>query len=244
MSIAHAVAVSSSERRSSARHPRALKVKWRVLGARDYSYAAAMLHNVSTTGLALLFDETFPAGTVLIVQLEGVAEKYAEPMLLRVEWSTQQKNKKWQVGCSFSCPLSEDDLKALLESARKFVPPAAAPVEPVTKETAVVDPFLAGSAGERRGSVRRKRSSVTVFVSRSEGAREIEGAVVERSLSGLGIMVPAPFTRGSVLRVRLQHANVPPFQVQVRNCRQQGKQWILGCHFTQTPPANVMLFLG
>jgi hypothetical protein len=163
---------------------------------------------------------------------------------MRVEWSTQQKNKKWQVGCSFSSPFSGEDLRAMLESALKFVAPPAPPVDKSASKEQVMDPFLSGSAGERRGAVRRKRSSVAVFVSRSEGAREIEGAVVERSLSGLGIVVPAPFTRGTTLRVRIQHGNVASVTALVRNCRQQGKQWILGCQFTQQPPANVIMLLG
>src|SRR6516225_5637896 len=197
MSTTSSVAVSTSERRSGVRQPRALVVKWRILGARDYSYATTLIQNISTTGLALTFEETFQAGSVLIVQLEGVAEKYAEPMLTRVEWSTQQKNKKWQVGCSFFSPLSAEDLRALLDSARTFVP-APVPAKPIASE--IVDPFVAGSAGERRSAVRHERSSVAVFLSRSEGARAIEGAVVERSLTGLGILVPAPFTRGTVLK--------------------------------------------
>jgi hypothetical protein len=200
-----------------------------------------LIQNISTTGLALTFEETFQAGSVLIVQLEGVAEKYAEPMLTRVEWSTQQKNKKWQVGCSFFSPLSAEDLRALLDSARTFVP-APVPAKPIASE--IVDPFVAGSAGERRSAVRHERSSVAVFLSRSEGARAIEGAVVERSLTGLGILVPAPFTRGTVLKLRIQHSDVAAISVLVRNCRQHGKQWFLGCQFTQAPPANVIMLLG
>jgi hypothetical protein len=33
-------------------------------------------------------------------------------------------------------------------------------------------------------------------------------------------------------------------QVQVRNCRQQGKQWHIGCQFRSTPAANVLMLFG
>ena len=73
---------------------------------------------------------------------------------------------------------------------------------------------------------------------------EIPGAIVERSLTGLGIVVPMAFPRGTSLKVRLQHGNVSSLQVQVRHCRHQENQWFLGCQFTQSPPANVLMLLG
>jgi hypothetical protein len=242
MSLSNQTTVS--ERRESQRHARALSVKWRILGARDYQYAPTVIQNISTSGMAFLFDEEFKEGTVMMVQFEGVAPQFAEPILLRVERATPQKNNKWQVGCSFSTPYSEDELEALLESARRGEGRAMMSPGPV-ESAAPVDPFIMGSAGERRKSIRRKRSSVAVFVSRAEGrGLEIPGSIVERSLTGLGIVVSMAFPRGTALKVRLQHGNVAALQVQVRNCRQQEKQWFLGCQFTQTPPANVFMLLG
>jgi hypothetical protein len=232
-----------SERRESKRHARSLLVKWRILGARDYQYAPTMIQNVSNTGIAFLFDEDFKEGTVLMVQFEGVADKFGEPMLMRVQRSTPQKNNKWQVGCCFSTPFSEEELQALMESARRGEGRSVSP-GPIDSPVPV-DPFIMGSAGERRKSPRRKRSSVAVFVSRAEGrGLEIPASIVERSLTGVGIVAPMAFPRGTALKIRLQHGNVQALQVQVRNCRQQEKQWFLGCQFTQTPPANVFMLLG
>jgi hypothetical protein len=46
------------------------------------------------------------------------------------------------------------------------------------------------------------------------------------------------------VRPRDAHANIPSVQVEVRNCRQKGKEWFLGCHFLHSPPANVLMLLG
>lgn len=69
---------------------------------------------------------------------------------------------------------------------------------------------------------------------------------MDRSLKGLGILIDRPFTRGTVLNVRPKdaHEKTPSVQVEVRNCRQKGKQWLLGCHFLSAPPANVLMHLG
>ena len=85
-----------------------------------------------------------------------------------------------------------------------------------------------------------------VSLCRADGGTPVEGSVVDRSLKGLGILSPRPFTRGTLLNVRPlgAHEQTSTVQVQVRNCRQKSKQWFLGCHFQQTPPANVLMLLG
>jgi len=227
----------AKDRRVAPRHARTLLVKWRILGARNYKYSPTLIRNISTTGMAFSFDEECREGTVLMVQFEGVAAKFAEPILMRVERCRQENDDKWQVGCSFSSPFTREDLQPLLEFARSR---EGKTIRPPT----IVDPFIKGSASERRKSVRRKLSSVAVVVSRAGNGPEVPGTIVERSLSGLGIVVSSPFTRGTLLKVRLQHDNVRSLQVKVRNCRQEDNEWYLGCIFTQTPPASVFMLLG
>jgi len=227
----------AKDRRVAPRHARTLLVKWRILGARNYKYSPTLIQNISTTGMAFLLDEEFTAGTVLMVQFEGGATRVAEPTLLRVERCRREKNNKWQVGCSFSNPISREDLQALLELARRGE-------GKTIRQPTIVDPLIKASASERRKSVRRQLSSVAVFVSRAGNGPDVPGTIVERSHSGLGIVVPSPFTRGTTLKVRLQHDAVRSLDVKVRNCRHQDKQWFLGCLFTRTPPATVFMLLG
>ena len=229
--------IPAKERRVTPRHVRPLLVKWRIVGARNYRYSPTLIQNISTTGMAFLFDEEFTAGTVLMVQFEAGATKVAEPMLMRVERCRREKNNKWQVGCSFSNPISREDLRALLELARKGE-------GKTIRQTTIIDPFIKAGASERRKSVRRQLSSLAVFVSRAGNGPEVPGTIVERSQSGLGIVVPSPFARGTSLKVRLQHDHVQSLHVKVRNCRAQDKQWFLGCLFTRTPPASVFMLLG
>jgi hypothetical protein len=241
----------SAERRKTTRHARSLRISWRVLGNRDFRFGEAALKDISTTGLALHVDQFCPKGALVIVQFEGAAERLAEPMLLKAEWSSELQPVKagaptHMVGCSFTSPLSEKDLQALLESAEKAAAAPAPPKEAPAKTPAQVDPFLVGSAGEKRSLVRRGGLTVPVFLSRAEGGTPIAASVVDRSLKGLGILLDLPFTRGTLLRVRPRdaHEKTPSIQVQVRNCRQKGKQWFLGCHFPHTPPSNVLMLLG
>jgi hypothetical protein len=239
----------STERRKAARHARSLRVSWRVLGNRHLRFGEAALKDIGTAGLALRVDQVCPPGTVLIVQLEGVEERFAEPMLLQAAWSSELKPSEtptYVVGCSFTSPLTDKDLQVLLESAKKAAA-APSPTRAAPAKTPVqVDPFLVGSAGEKRSVARRGGLTVPVVLCRAGGGTPIDASVVDRSLKGLGILIRVPLTRGTLLNVRVRdaHEKTPSVQVQVRGCRQKGKQWLVGCHFPHTPPANVLMLLG
>jgi len=244
-------ATKSGDRRKAQRHARSVRISWRVLCNRDFRFGEAALKDVGTDGLALQIDRECRKGTVVIVQFEGVAERFAEPMLLQAEWCselqrTQAGAPAYLVGCSFTSPMREQDLKALLASAKNA---ATAPVpakEAPAKTSGQVDPFLVGSASDKRAMMRRGGLSVRVVLRRADGGAPVEASVVDRSLKGLGILNPRPFTRGTLLNVQPSGAyeKTLSVEVQVRNCRQKGKQWFLGCHFQHTPRANVLMLLG
>jgi hypothetical protein len=84
------------------------------------------------------------------------------------------------------------------------------------------------------------------MLTRTAGGTAVEGAVVDRSLIGLGILARAPFARGTSLQVRPRDTRekVAAVEVHVSNCRQKGKQWHIGCRFVQTPSTDVLLRLG
>jgi hypothetical protein len=240
----------SADRRKAARHARNLQISWRVLGNRDYHFGEAALKNIGAQGMALRVDRHCPNGTLVIVQFE-IGRGSVEPMLLRTEWSGEAEPAKggtvtYLVGCSFTTPLSEEELKALLECAQKAAAARGPRKTAAAPEPAPGDPFLVGSVGERRSLARRAGVVVPVAVYRAHGGTRIEGAVVDRSLKGLGILMPMPITRGTQLKVRPSNApeKIPYVEVQVRNCRQKSMHWLLGCDFPQTPRSDVLMLLG
>jgi hypothetical protein len=115
---------NAANRRKAQRHARSLRVSWRVLGNRDYSYGEAMLKDISTDGLAVQVDTYCRQGTVVIVQIDGAADPFCGPMLLQAQWSRELPpiaggNPTYLMGCSFTSPLTEKDLKAFLEPPRR-----------------------------------------------------------------------------------------------------------------------------
>jgi hypothetical protein len=233
-----------SERRKADRQLRGLRVAWRQLGNRDFHFGVAALKDIGTDGLALQIDRYCPKGTVVIVQFEGTDN----PLLLQAAWSklssTNDGTPAYLMGCTFTTPLLAKDLKTLLESAKnaKATPQkeaaASAPVQ--------ADPFLVGSASDKRSLSRRGGLAVPVVVSYDEGGTPVMASVVDRSLKGLGILIRLPFSRGASLAVRPRGTQDKSLlvRVQVSNCRKKGDQWLVGCHFTKSPPADVLMLLG
>lgn len=109
------------------------------------------------------------------------------------------------------------------------------------------DPFVHGSASERRASLRRGGNPVAVLISDAETKLPpFQGWVLDRSMGGLCLSVDQAVPTGTVLSVRA--ANAPPnvswVQVEVKNCRQEGSAWELGCQFLRTPTWGVLLLFG
>jgi hypothetical protein len=136
--------------------------------------------------------------------------------------------------------------RILLAEPRAPVPRPLRP--PLVKEAAArPDPFIQGSAGERRATLRRGGNPVAVLITDAEAKeRPRYGWVLDRSMGGLGLSVDEPCAEGTILSVRA--ANAPPniawVQVEVRSCRPEGASWDLGCRFLRTPSWGVLLLFG
>ncbi len=110
-----------------------------------------------------------------------------------------------------------------------------------------LDPFIHGSAGERRASLRRGGNPVAVLISDAETKTPpFHGWVLDRSMGGLCLSVDQEVPQSTVLSVRAANApaNVAWVQVEVKNCRQEGDAWELGCQFLRTPTWGVLLLFG
>lgn len=125
--------------------------------------------------------------------------------------------------------------------------PAAAESAPAGEPPPPPDPFIFGSAREKRQSVRRKGNPVSVLISDATGrAVPWEGVVWDRSLGGLGLMVHSPVAIGTILSVRPAQASTvfPWVQVEVRSCRQEGDSWNLGCQYVRVPHSSLLWHFG
>ena len=64
------------------------------------------------------------------------------------------------------------------------------------------------------------------------------GYVLDRSTSGLRLALEAGMAPGSSMQIRAAHApeTTPWVTVIVRNCKDTGEHFELGCEFEKTPP--------
>jgi hypothetical protein len=109
------------------------------------------------------------------------------------------------------------------------------------------DPFDQGSVGERRVAARRKGNPVEILVTDAETQGEpVLGWVVDRSLSGLSLMLSEELAEGTILSVKpRQHPPATPWvKVQVRNCTRDSAGFVIGCEFERVPPWGVLLLFG
>jgi hypothetical protein len=118
---------------------------------------------------------------------------------------------------------------------------------PSRENTTSRDPFIHGSASERRTSLRRTGKPVKVYVSDAEGkAKPVEGWVVDRSMGGLCLSVYQPVPVRTTLTVRTVTApsDTPWVQVEVKRCQVQEDRWELGCQFLCKPAWAILLQFG
>jgi hypothetical protein len=121
------------------------------------------------------------------------------------------------------------------------------PPLPPRDQPATRDPFLYGSATERRTALRRAGNPVEVFVAWPGGeANPAQGWVLDRSVGGLCLMLDREAPPGTPLKVLTCSAprGTPWTEVEVKSCRPQDKGWEIGCQFVKTPSWNVMLLFG
>ena len=104
-----------------------------------------------------------------------------------------------------------------------------------------------GAASDRRTSLRREGTMVKILASSpafTSGTNP--GYVLDRSTSGLRLAMQAGMAKGSSMQIRATHApdSTPGVTVIVRNCKDTGEHYELGCEFEKTLPWNVLLLFG
>src|SRR5581483_7140696 len=115
--------------------------------------------------------------------------------------------------------------RALLRKRRQAAPQDG--------NTLKMDPFVHGSANERRTSLRRTGKHIKVLVSGAGGVEEPaeQAYVVDRSLGGICFLLPRELPENTLLKIRSVEASAdsPWVQVQVKRCEHKELDWEIGC---------------
>jgi hypothetical protein len=126
--------------------------------------------------------------------------------------------------------------------------PRIAIADPGPSSTPILDWMPPEDAfSDRRGSMRREGPPVKVVLSAASfRSKHDVGYVLDRSTGGLRIAMRLSMAPGSTMQVRAANApdSVPWVTLIVRNCRNAGQHYELGCEFDKTPPWNVLLLFG
>jgi len=111
----------------------------------------------------------------------------------------------------------------------------------------IPDPFVHGSRSERREARRRRGNAVAVLLSDAEAkADPCHGLVVDRSMSGLRLVVSDPVAEDTVVSLRPAEEGtlMPWVQVRVKTCRLVDVGWEVGCQFIKVPPSSLLWSFG
>src|SRR5262245_41001464 len=89
------------DRRAFVRHRRRLEMFWQLIGvASAPDLTSAVVFDLSLTGVSILVDREFAAGTVLFLRLPSATMGW-NSHLVRVMHCRQREDGRYQVGCGF-----------------------------------------------------------------------------------------------------------------------------------------------
>ena len=109
-----------------------------------------------------------------------------------------------------------------------------------------LDPFVHGSASEKRQAPRRPRNPIRVLIAdATENAVPREGWVVDRSVGGLRLSTREAIPDDALLRVCAAEGSPNVWvEVRVRSCTKNKSGWTVGCQFVTSPPSHVLWTFG
>jgi hypothetical protein len=109
------------------------------------------------------------------------------------------------------------------------------------------DPFIEGSAREKRCHFRRSGSPTEVSIGHPENPSELaRGVVVDRSTGGVCLELSSPLAIGAVVSLRpAAGTSIGTWiDAEVRHCRRDHRGWNVGFKFVRTPPLSVLWMFG
>lgn len=113
-----APAASADDRRRAERYPCEMQPLISEWGSNTGESSMARVHNISTTGLALLTPARVRPGRVLVIKLQSETLGQSRPLLVRVIHSTQQSDGSWLSGGAFVRRLSEEEIAIILRDGQ------------------------------------------------------------------------------------------------------------------------------
>jgi len=87
----------------------------RVLAKPSFQSVRALVQDISATGVSLALGSKVPAGTVLAIEFRSSGSGYSGILSARVVRAGPMASGGWLIGCQLSRPLSDEDLRALVQ---------------------------------------------------------------------------------------------------------------------------------
>jgi hypothetical protein len=91
-------------------------IPWGVFGRVGTRPERVLLHDVSANGIALIFSEPPPVGTVVALRLPGHGAAPGRLAEAEVRHVARLGDRIWLAGCALSSPLSEEEIQSLLRT--------------------------------------------------------------------------------------------------------------------------------
>jgi hypothetical protein len=238
---------SLAERRKAARHRCNIQVACRLFGKKSDEMWLGAIQDVSRAGIRLFLDSPVQPGMILELSPRGTKETaIPSSLIIRVRRVTPQGEGVWLVGSSFVKARDEAELEAFLRSSGNSGSRIEKPVKKETKGPRL-DPFVHGSAKERRRTPRRTGNQILVRIASLQGTENHgEGWIQDRSAGGICLSTTRPFLRDTKMKIRPVKApeGTPWIEVVVKSCRRTGARWALGCQWPTSISASLMQFFG
>jgi hypothetical protein len=179
--------------------------------ARDGSPWPGRVVNISRGGIGIVLTRRFEPNTLLVMELESPLDHLSRTVLARVIHSTGLE-VGWLLGCAFISELDDEDLEAF--RARRQRPEGT----------------------DCRAWVRFPCDVKTSCAPAGSG-EAWPARVVNIAPGGIGLVVPGPVERGSILRVELPRSEGRPNRSAmvrvVQPARREAEGWLIGCEFTE-----------
>jgi hypothetical protein len=107
------------ERRAWVRYPCNLPTLYQPGSGRlDHQWWFAKVRDLSTHGIGLILERHFDPGTLLTIALYSESAEVSCTVEATVAHISEQAPREWVVGCAFTTPISEDDLRAFWSEQR------------------------------------------------------------------------------------------------------------------------------
>jgi hypothetical protein len=99
---------------------------------------------------------------------------------------------------------------------------------------------------ERRASRRRWGNPTEVRIFSALWPGYVHGLVINRSTGGLALLLDREVPADTAVKLRSVEApgTVPGIKMQVRHCGKAGKNFLIGCEFSEDVPWNVRVWFG